>query len=119
MDTSFDIIEYLSGMTGFVFDKAVLKRIAMDRGVENVSHQSELNSKTKELLFADLLRTAYLSPDKTASSTTQHGNFVQTVGSQTIRDKYSIYKMMMRIYGKYDDEAQFLVPEPSTLQWLE
>ena len=45
---TFDIIEYLSGITMFTFDKAVLKRIALDREVQDVSDFSELDEKPKE-----------------------------------------------------------------------
>lgn len=119
MDCTFDIIEYLSGLTGFVFDKAVLKRIAMDRGVLNVKLPSELNKQQKDLLLADLLYVAYMSPYQTPSFTKQHGAFTQTVGSQTINDKQGIYEMMMAIYKKYNDEKLDMLLESSTLQWLE
>ena len=63
MGERFDIIEFLSGLTNYVFDKAVLKRIALDRGVLSVTSYSELDDKTKDLLRADLLLAAYLSPN--------------------------------------------------------
>ena len=100
----FDIIEYLSGLTGFVFDRAVLKRIAMDRGVYCVTSYGELEQKQKDLLLADLLFTVYISPNSSASLTKQHGAFSQTVGSQTINSKKEIYNAMVRIYSKYDDD---------------
>ena len=63
MASEFDIIKYLSGIFGgFVFDKAVLERIALDRGVLEVTDYSELDTKTKELLRADLAYAAYYSP---------------------------------------------------------
>ena len=82
MDEKFDILEYLSGLTSFVFDKAVLKRIALDRDVLNVTSYSELDDKTKDLLRADLLLAAYLSPNVWASYTHSHGSYSQTTGSQ-------------------------------------
>ena len=59
MDEKFDIIEYLSGLFTFTFDKAVLKRIALERGVYDVSDYSELDTQTKDLLKADLMYAIY------------------------------------------------------------
>ena len=59
MAAKFDVIDYLSGLTGFIFDKAVLKRIALDRGVSDVTEYSQLDGMTKDLLLADLLYVAY------------------------------------------------------------
>lgn len=116
----FDIIRYLSGMTGFVFDKDVLWNIAVSRGVENVQLPSELDQRMRDLLLADLLFVAYMSPNIMASHTNQHGSFVQTVGSQTVNDKDGIYKMMIALYRKWGDEKLELIPDASgTLSWLE
>jgi hypothetical protein len=117
---AFDIIEYLSGLTGFVFDKAVLKRVAIERGVIGVTEYTQLDQKTKELLLADLLMVVYLSPNTSASHTNQHGSFTVTVGSQTINSKDAIYDVMMRIYKKYGDANTDCVPESSnTMVWME
>lgn len=121
MAVKFNIIDYLSGLTGFIFDKAVLQRIALDRGVADVEEYILLDTKTKDLLKADLLYTAYYSPNVWASSTHAHGSYSQTIGSQTIytEDKERIYNMFMGIYRKYDDAKLEEVPEQGTLQWLE
>lgn len=121
MDT-FDIIEYLSGITMFTFDKAVLNRIALERGVKQVSDFSEIDERTKELLRADLLYAAYLSPNIWASSTHSHGSYTKTIGSQTIysEDKERLYNTFVNIYRKYDDpvleEVEAL--NDGGLQWL-
>lgn len=116
-----NIIEYLSGLTAYVFDKAVLKRIALDRGVLDVEDCSELDTKTKDLLKADLYYTAYFSPNVWASSTHSHGSFSQTIGSQTIynEEKERLYNMFMKIYKQYDDDKLSEVSaSDSNLQWL-
>ena len=120
MTDKMDIIDYLSGLTGFVFDKAVLQRIALDRQVLNVNPK-DLDAKTKDLLRADLLYTAYISPNVWASHTHAHGSFSQTTGSQTIynEDKERIYNVFMGIYRKYNDEKLEETDDSSTLQWLE
>ena len=120
MTNKYNIIDYLSGLTGFVFDKAVLQRIALDRQVLDIEPQS-LDQKTKDLLRADLLYTAYVSPNVWASSTHSHGSFSQTIGSQTIYsdNKERIYEIFIGIYRKYEDEKLSEIDDSSTLQWLE
>ena len=118
----FNIIEYLSGLTGYVFDKAVLTRVAYDRGVLDVTDFEELDTKTKELLKADLLYTAYLSPSVMASSTQSHGSYTKTIGSQTIyaSEKERLYNMFYNIYSKYeDDKIEEIKSNEATLQWLD
>ena len=97
---AFDIYQYMSGLTGFVFDKAVLTRIALEREVTEVTDYSELTKKDRDLLTADLLLAAYLSPTTWAS----YGSFKKGVGSQTMYNKEDIYDYLYNIYKKYDDE---------------
>lgn len=117
-----NIIEYLSGLTAYVFDKSVLKRIALDRGVLGIEDCTELDEQTRDLLKADLYYTAYMSPNVWASSTHSHGNFSQTIGSQTIynEERERLYNMFMRIYTKYNDKMLSEVSaSDSNLQWLD
>lgn len=122
MADKFDIIEYLSGLTGFVFDKAVLKRIALDRGVCCAQSRLELSKRDVDLCRADLLYTVLISPNTWASSTHAHGSFSQTIGSQQITEenKEKILDMIIGIYKTYGDdmlsEAESL---GGTLQWLD
>lgn len=117
-----NIIEYLSGLTAYVFDKAVLKRIALDRDVLHIQDCSELDKKTKDLLKADLYYTAYISPNVWASSTHSHGSFSKTIGSQTIynEEKERLYSLFMSIYKQYDDKMLYDIDlSDSNLQWLD
>ena len=115
----FTIIDYMSGLTGFVFDKSVLLRIAIDRKVSG-RDPSTLEQRERDLLTADLLKVAYLSPNTIASRTSQHGAYTRTVGSQQIQDRDEIYKMMVGLYRKWNDEALEDVDGMSeNLQWLE
>lgn len=121
MAIKFDIIGFLSGLTGYVFDKSVLTRIAWERDVADVSSYDELDSKTIDLLRADILYTAYLSPNTVAAVTNSHGSFSQIVGSQTItsEEKNRLYQAFMAIYEKYNDEKfDEIRATESTLQWL-
>lgn len=120
MTDKFDIIEYLSGLTNFVFDKAVLKRIAYDRDVIGVTAYDELSDEQKDLMKADLLYAAYISPNVWASSTHAHGSFSQTIGSQTIyvEEKERLYNAFISIYKKYDDAKLSEIEDNGNLQWL-
>ena len=116
---TFTIIDYMSGLTGFVFDKSVLTRIAIDRRVAQ-KEPADLTQQDKDLLTADLLKVAYLSPNTIASQTNQHGAFTRTVGSQRIQDRDEIYNMMVRLYRKWNDDAlEDVESASSSLQWLE
>lgn len=117
---TFDILQYMSGLTGFVFDKAVLTRIALDRGVASVTDYDELTRRDKDLLTADLLLTAYLSPTTWASFQQTHGGFTKTVGSQSMYNKEEIYDYLYNIYKQYDDEMlEELVDNGATVQFMD
>lgn len=121
MANKFNIIDYLSGLTAYVFDKAVLNCIALNRGVSEIEDFEEIDAKTQDLLRADLLYTAYLSPNVWASQTNAHGSYSRTTGSQTMlaSDKERIYNTFMAIYRKYNDDklAEIEISE-GNLQWL-
>lgn len=116
---NFDIIDYLSGLTAFVFDKSVLERIAYDRGVRFFDSYDLLEQKHKDLLLADLLFVAYTAPNLMASVSNSHGSFKQAVGNQQITDRDQIYSVMIQLYKKHGDEKLQLVPEASgSLNWI-
>ena len=118
---AFNIIGYLSGLTGYVFDKDVLQRIALERGVLDVVDFSELDERTKELLLADLLYTAYLSPNIMASYSVKHGSYSRSTGGQTIyaKEKERLYNIFSKIYRKYNDSmAESVGSLDCNLQWL-
>lgn len=123
MAIEFDIIKYLSGLLGgFVFDRATLEGIAWERDVIDVTSFDELDTRTKELLKADLARAAYYSPNVWASSTQSHGSYTKSIGSQTLYegDRERLYNIFSTIYKKYDDAALKEVNEQdSNLQWLD
>lgn len=122
MASEFDIIKYLSGIFGgFVFDKAVLERIALDRGVLEVTDYSALDTKTKELLRADLAYAAYYSPSMWASSSRSHGNYKNSIGSQTISasDKEKLYNIFASAYKKYEDpKIEEILEQNGTVEWI-
>lgn len=119
----FDIIRYLSGLLGgFVFDKATLECIALERGVADVTDFEELDTKTKELLKADLARAAYYSPNVWASSSHSHGSYTKSFGPQTLYegDRERLYNIFRTIYEKYEDAAlDEITNTDSTVQWVD
>ena len=117
---SFDIIRYMSSLTGYIFDDAVLERIALERNVAGVASFSDITEKDKDLLTADLLFVLYTSPSQSASISKKHGQFSQSVGSQTITDKDNIFDTMMRLYAKWEDpKAKELEDMGGGLEWMQ
>lgn len=115
----FDIIKYLEGLTAFVFDKAVLNRIAMERDLSSVGSYKDLTQEQKDLALADLLFVVYTSPNYTASFTNQHGAYTQTIGSQRYDTKKDVYNVMVRLYQKWnDDKLDFLPLEANDTVWV-
>lgn len=117
----FDIIEFISGMTSYVFDKAMLSRIAIERGVSGVTAYSSLTVKDKDLIKADLLYEAYLSPSIMASASQSHGNYTNSIGSQQTYEVHRerLYNIFTSIYKKYDDpKLDELICNEGTLQWI-
>lgn len=115
----FDIITYMSTLTGFTFEKSVLERIAIERGVSEVTEYNQLEQKDKDLLLADLLFVAYTTPYQTSSLTKQHGAFSQTIGSQIITDKKSLFNLMTALYRKWNDDKLEIVNQmDGGLQWI-
>lgn len=123
MDEQFDIIEYLSGLFAFVFDKAILKRIALERvGYINGVFFGNLTEKQKDLMKADLMYVIYTSPNTWASSTQTHGSYTKTIGGQSLysEDRERFYNTICSIYKKYNDEKlEELQSSEGSLQWLD
>lgn len=112
-----DIIHYLEGLTAFVFDKAVLTRIAVDRAVIDITDTKQLTQQQKDLLLADLLYVIFTAPNYTASLTNQHGAYTQTIGSQRYDSKKDVYNIMIGLYKKWDDPKAELLGG-STTTWI-
>lgn len=107
----FDILQYMSGLTGFTFDKAVLTRIALKRGVNEITEYEELSQRDEDLITADLLLTAYLSPTIWASYNQSHGSYKKGIGSQTMYNKDEILDYLRGIYELYEDPMLDKVPD--------
>lgn len=121
-DSKFNIINYLAGMTGFVFDKDVLQRIALDCGVSEVTEYSELTQENKDRCMIALLRTILNTPYSTASHTSKHGEWQEQIGSQSLTAAFreDIRAQLKKLAQKYDEEEllEELEDMGATLQWM-
>lgn len=121
-DSKFNIINYLAGMTGFVFDKDVLQRIALDCGVSEVTEYSELTQENKDRCMIALLRTILNTPYSTASHTSKHGEWQEQIGSQSLTAAFreDIRAQLKKLAQKYDEEEllEELEDMGATMQWM-
>lgn len=103
--TAFDIIDYISGLTPFVFDKSVYQTIAQERGLSDVSDFSDLSEQDTDLLRADVLFMAYCGPSKIGSFSHQHGSYQESFGDQSIysTDRERMLSIICSLYRKWDD----------------
>lgn len=122
MSGSFNIIGYLAGLTGFVYDKDVLNRIALDCGVSEVVAYEELTDEQKDRCKIALLETILFTPHGTASHVNKHGDYEYHVGSQTITAATleNVKAELRRLYRKHEDtdKLEALDEIRSNLQWM-
>lgn len=122
MAQTFNIIEYISGLTNFIFDKAVLNRIALDNEVADIKEYSELTEEKRDMCKASLLETVVFGAYQTASTTSEHGSYKLSVGAQTVTSKMleSIKSELRRIYKKYrlDEKIEALDETDGGLKWI-
>lgn len=113
------IKDYLSSLSEYHFSDKVLNRIAMERGVSEVTEYSQLEQKEKDLLLADLMFTIYISPTSTASISKKHGSFSQSIGSQTYTDKKGLRNLIVSLYLKWgDDKLESVNALDGGLSWI-
>lgn len=122
MAQTFNIIEYLSGLTNFIFDKAVLNRVALENGVADVTTYSELTEENRDMCKAALLETVVFGAYQTASTDSEHGSYKLSVGAQIVTSKMleSIKSELRRIYKKYglEDKIEALDNTDGGLKWI-
>ena len=122
MSIKFDIIDYLSGLTAYVFDVSVLLRVAMDNGVAEVREYNELDAEQIDRCKMSLLETLVLAPSQSASQTNKHGEYQMQTGSQMLTDKTreaikAELRMLYRRYGE-DERLQQLDSADTTMEWI-
>ena len=122
MSIKFDIIDYLSGLTAYVFDVSVLRRVAMDNGVAEVREYNELDAEQIDRCKMSLLETLVLAPSQSASQTNKPGEYQTQTGSQMPTDKTreaikAELRMLYRRYGE-DERLQQLDSADATMEWI-
>lgn len=115
---TFDILDYLGGLTGFVFDKSVLQRIALECGVSEVTEYADLTEEDRDKCLIKLYETILDSPNELASASNQHGAYTMSIGTQVITDKVreDIRRRLHRLLKKWDLEDEY---EDSNLSWID
>lgn len=120
---TFNIIDFIAGLYPYVFDIAVLRRVAYDCGVIEITEYSELTEEQKDGCRIALLETLVLNPYQTASQTSKHGEWQEQTGSQmtTAKNIESIKNELKRLYKKYDEDEKLeqLESETANLEWVE
>lgn len=120
---TFNIIDFIAGLYPYVFDIAVLRRVAYDCGVIEITEYSELTEEQKDRCRIALLETLVLNPYQTASQTSKHGEWQEQTGSQmtTAKNIESIKNELKRLYKKYgeDEKIEQLESETANLEWME
>ena len=120
---TFNIIDFIAGLYPYVFDISVLRRVAYDCGVIEITEYSELTEEQKDRCKIALLETLVLNPYQTASLTSKHGEWQEQTGSQmtTAKNIESIKNELRRLYKKYgeDEKLEQLESETANLEWME
>lgn len=120
---TFNIIDFIAGLYPYVFDIAVLRRVAYDCGVIEITEYSELTEEQKDRCRIALLETLVLNPYQTASQTSKHGEWQEQTGSQmtTAKNIESIKNELKRLYKKYGEVERLeqLESETANLEWME
>ena len=120
---TFNIIDFIAGLYPYVFDIAVLRRVAYDCGVIEITEYSELTEEQKDRCRIALLETLVLNPYQTASQTSKHGEWQEQTGSQmtTAKNIESIKNELKSLYKKYgeDEKLEQLESETANLEWME
>lgn len=120
---TFNIIDFIAGLYPYVFDIAVLRRVAYDCGVIEITEYSELTEEQKDRCKIALLETLVLNPYQTASQTSKHGEWQEQTGSQmtTAKNIESIKNELKRLYKKYgeDEKLEQLESETANMEWME
>lgn len=120
---TFNIIDFIAGLYPYVFDIAVLRRVAYDCGVIEITEYSKLTEEQKDRCRIALLETLVLNPYQTASQTSKHGEWQEQTGSQmtTAKNIESIKNELKRLFKKYgeDEKLEQLESETANLEWME
>ncbi len=99
------IEDYLKGLVGFDVTESVLNSIRIYREIKKGTDVTELSTKERDLLYADLLMWASTSPTSYTGTKEADGGWSKTEANKTISvtDKKRFENLAMSIYKKYLD----------------
>lgn len=122
MAATFNIIDYLAGLTRFTFDKVHLQRVAYDCGVATVTDYSEITEEIRDKCEIELLKLIVYGPYTSSSVKNKHGNFEVQVGSYTLTSTQleatkARLKTLLKKWGE-DEEAEEVDDAGGCLQWI-
>lgn len=121
MENSFDPIAYLNGLTRFAFEDDVLVNIAYENGLMEISERSQIDAYTKDHCLISLYEMVVNGPWSVASSSQQHGDFRQDVGSETVTAAIieNIKSRLKLLYKKYGMEEELgIVEDSGGMDWV-
>lgn len=122
MADTFNIIDYLAGLTRFTFDKVHLQRVAYDCGVSAFTDYSEMTEELRDKCEIELLKLIVYGPYTSASVKNKHGNYEVQVGSYTLTSTQlestkARLKTLLRKWGE-EDEAEEVDDAGGCLTWI-
>lgn len=116
----FNILDWLSGLTPYLFEKAVLKNVALEQGVSEITAYSEITESQRDHCEIALLTRVYFGPNTMAGSTHTHGAFSVSVGQQqvTADSRERILARIKQLAAKYGEEDK-LIPDDAINVWVD
>ena len=96
--SKFDILDYLSGMTNFVFDKSALNNVALDCGVSDVESYLDLTEEQK-LLEAEKQRLREIQPALNRAEELGYPN-MELLKTKTKKEIFDIMTIWKATEGK-------------------
>ena len=123
MATDFSIIDFLSGLTRFTFDKRHLMVVALKCGVSEITDMTEITEEQMEKCEIELLKLVVYGPYTTSSVKNKHGNAEVQVGSYTLTSTQleSVKARLRRLMEKWDmdEEVEELDDAGGQLMWID
>lgn len=114
---TFDILDWLSGITPYIFDRAVLQNVALEVGVSGITSFEDLTQYQKDHCEIALLKKVYFGPNTMAGSTHTHGAFTETIGPQQVTAdvRERIFSRIKALEALYDEDT---IGDNGTVDWV-
>lgn len=117
--SNFDVVTYLGSLVGYPIPPKTVQRIATERGVLTVDDWTQIDKRTRNLVFADLLMYIFTAPNNTGNKSKSHGDYSVSIGGVIIYNKSELYNLMMRLYQHPDEELWEALANIGGCQWME